>query len=49
MNEQARLGLSVGIPSAVTQTNAHAEGMEIVRLPAAIDAEAAVIDAISRA
>ena len=29
--------------AATTQTIAHAEGMEIVRLPAAIDAEAAVI------
>ncbi|CAN7213314.1 aminomethyl-transferring glycine dehydrogenase subunit GcvPA [Phenylobacterium sp. LjRoot219] len=32
--------------AATTQTIAHAEGMEIVRLKAAIDAEAAVIDAI---
>jgi glycine dehydrogenase subunit 1 len=32
--------------AAVTQTIAHAEGMEIVRQPAAIDAEAAVIGAI---
>lgn len=32
--------------AATTQTIAHAEGMDIVRLPAAIDAEAAVIDAI---
>jgi glycine dehydrogenase subunit 1 len=32
--------------AATTQTIAHAEGMEIVRLPAAMDAEAAVIDAI---
>ena len=32
--------------AATTQTIAHAEGMEIVRQPAAIDAEAAVIDAI---
>ena len=32
--------------AAVTQTIAHAEGMEITRLPAAIDAEAAVLDAI---
>ena len=32
--------------AAVTQTIAHAEGMEIQRLAAAIDAEAAVIDAI---
>jgi glycine dehydrogenase subunit 1 len=32
--------------AATTQTIAHAEGMEIVRLPAAIDAEAAVIAAI---
>jgi len=30
----------------VTQTIAHAEGMEIVRQPAAVDAEAAVLDAI---
>jgi glycine dehydrogenase subunit 1 len=32
--------------AATTQTIAHAEGMEIQRLPSAIDAEAAVIDAI---
>src|SRR6201994_1876943 len=32
--------------AAVTQTIAHAEGMEIQRLAAALDAEAAVIDAI---
>jgi glycine dehydrogenase subunit 1 len=32
--------------AAATQTIAHAEGMEIVRQPAAIDAEAAVIEAI---
>jgi glycine dehydrogenase subunit 1 len=32
--------------AATTQTIAHAEGMEIVRLPPAIDAEAAVIEAI---
>ena len=32
--------------AATTRTIAHAEGMEIVRLPAAIDAEAAVIAAI---
>jgi glycine dehydrogenase subunit 1 len=32
--------------AATTQTIAHAEGMEIVRLPVAIDAEAAVIEAI---
>jgi glycine dehydrogenase subunit 1 len=32
--------------AATTQTIAHAEGMEIVRLPAAIDAEGAVIAAI---
>ena len=32
--------------AATTQTIAHAEGMEIVRLQAAIDGEAAVIDAI---
>jgi glycine dehydrogenase subunit 1 len=35
--------------AATTQTIAHAEGMEIVRLPAAIDAEAAVIEAIDQA
>jgi len=33
--------------AATTQTLAHAEGMEIERLPAAIDAEAAVIAAIN--
>jgi glycine dehydrogenase subunit 1 len=32
--------------AATTQTIAHAEGMEIQRLPAAVDAEAAVLDAI---
>ena len=32
--------------AATTQTIAHAEGMEIVRLPAAVDAEAAVVDAL---
>jgi glycine dehydrogenase subunit 1 len=32
--------------AATTQTIAHAEGMEIVRQPAALDAEAAVIEAI---
>ena len=32
--------------AATTQTIAHAEGMDIVRQPAAIDAEAAVLDAI---
>jgi glycine dehydrogenase subunit 1 len=32
--------------AATTQTIAHAEGMEIVRLKAAVDAEAAVIEAI---
>ncbi|MDX9999480.1 MAG: aminomethyl-transferring glycine dehydrogenase subunit GcvPA, partial [Phenylobacterium sp.] len=32
--------------AATTQTIAHAEGMQIQRLPAAIDAEAAVLDAI---
>src|SRR5579885_2936021 len=32
--------------AATPQTIAHAEGMEIVRLPAALDAEAAVIEAI---
>ena len=32
--------------AATTQTIAHAEGMDIVRLPAAIDAEAAVLEAI---
>jgi len=35
--------------AATTQTIAHAEGMEIARLPAAIDAEAAVIAAIDEA
>jgi glycine dehydrogenase subunit 1 len=35
--------------AATTQTIAHAEGMEIERLAAAIDAEAAVIDAIDEA
>jgi len=35
--------------AATTQTIAHAEGMDIVRLPAAIDAEAAVIAAIDEA
>jgi glycine dehydrogenase subunit 1 len=35
--------------AATTQTIAHAEGMEIERLPAAIDAEAAVIEAIDEA
>ena len=33
--------------AAVTQTIAHAEGMEIARLDVAIDAEAAVVDAIT--
>ena len=32
--------------AATTQTIAHAEGMDIVRLPAAIDAEATVLEAI---
>jgi glycine dehydrogenase subunit 1 len=32
--------------AATTQTIAHAEGMEIVRLPAAVEAEAAVLEAI---
>jgi glycine dehydrogenase subunit 1 len=32
--------------AATTQTIAHAEGMEIQRLPAAVDAEAAVLEAI---
>jgi glycine dehydrogenase subunit 1 len=32
--------------AAVTQTIAHAEGMEIARLAAAVDAESAVVDAI---
>ena len=32
--------------AATTQTIAHAQGMDIVRLPAALDAEAAVLDAI---
>jgi glycine dehydrogenase subunit 1 len=35
--------------AATTQTIAHAEGMDIVRLPAAIDAEAAVVAAIDEA
>jgi glycine dehydrogenase subunit 1 len=35
--------------AATTQTIARAEGMEIVRQPAAIDAEAAVVDAIDAA
>jgi len=32
--------------AATTQTIAHAEGMEIVRLPAAVDAEATVVDVL---
>src|SRR5215213_1088370 len=49
VNRRERAVLSGGLHphyAAVTQTIAHAEGMDIVRLPAAIDAEAAVIDAI---
>jgi glycine dehydrogenase subunit 1 len=49
VNRREKAILSGGVHphyAAVTQTIAHAEGMEIVRLPAAIDAEAAVIEAI---
>jgi glycine dehydrogenase subunit 1 len=49
INRRGRAVLSGGLHphyAAVTQTVAHAEGMDIVRLPAAIDAEAAVIEAI---
>src|SRR5690349_2556029 len=49
VNRREKAVLSGGLHphyAATTQTIAHAEGMEIVRLPAAIDAEAAVIDAI---
>lgn len=49
VNRREKAILSGGLHphyAATTQTIAHAEGMEIVRLPAAIDAEAAVIDAI---
>ena len=49
VNRRGKAILSGGLHphyAATTQTIAHAEGMEIVRLPAAIDAEAAVIDAI---
>jgi glycine dehydrogenase subunit 1 len=49
VNRRNRAVLSGGLHphyAATTQTIAHAEGMEIHRLPAAIDAEAAVIDAI---
>ncbi|MBL8771079.1 MAG: aminomethyl-transferring glycine dehydrogenase subunit GcvPA [Phenylobacterium sp.] len=49
VNRRGKAVLSGGLHphyAATTQTIAHAEGMEIVRLPAAIDAEAAVIDAI---
>ncbi|HEY3697662.1 aminomethyl-transferring glycine dehydrogenase subunit GcvPA [Phenylobacterium sp.] len=49
VNRRKKAVLSGGLHphyAATTQTLAHAEGMEIVRLPAAIDAEAAVIAAI---
>ena len=49
VNRRGKAILSGGLHphyAATTQTIAHAEGMEIVRLAAAIDAEAAVIDAI---
>jgi glycine dehydrogenase subunit 1 len=49
VNRREKAILSGGLHphyAATTQTIAHAEGMEIVRLPAAIDAEAAVIEAI---
>jgi glycine dehydrogenase subunit 1 len=49
INKRGRAVLSGGLHphyAAVTQTVAQAEGMDIVRLPAAIDAEAAVIEAI---
>ena len=49
VNRREKAILSGGLHphyAATTQTIAHAEGMEIVRLAAAIDAEAAVIDAI---
>jgi glycine dehydrogenase subunit 1 len=52
VNRREKAILSGGLHphyAATTQTIAHAEGMEIVRLPAAIDAEAAVIDAIDEA
>ena len=49
VNRRNKAVLSGGLHphyAAVTQTIAHAEGMEIQRLPAAIDAESAVIAAI---
>jgi len=49
VNRREKAILSGGLHphyAATTQTIAHAEGMHIVRLPAAVDAEAAVIDAI---
>ena len=49
VNRRKKAVLSGGLHphyAAVTQTVAHAEGMDITRLPAAIDAEAAVIEAI---
>src|SRR6476659_8742388 len=49
VNRRKKAILSGGLHphyAATTQTIAHAEGMEIVRLKAAIDAEAAIIDAI---
>ena len=49
VNRREKAILSGGLHphyAATTQTIAHAEGMEIVRLAAAVDAEAAVIDAI---
>src|SRR5690348_2533422 len=49
VNRREKAILSRGLHphyAATTQTIAHAEGMEIVRQAAAVDAEAAVIDAI---
>ncbi|HEX5377501.1 MAG TPA: glycine dehydrogenase, partial [Phenylobacterium sp.] len=49
VNRRKKAVLSGGLHphyASVTQTIAHAEGMEITRLPAAVDAEAAVVDAI---
>jgi glycine dehydrogenase subunit 1 len=49
VNRREKAILSGGLHphyAATTQTIAHAEGMQIVRLSAAVDAEAAVIDAI---
>jgi glycine dehydrogenase subunit 1 len=49
VNRRKKAILSGGVHphyAATTQTIAHAEGMTIVRQPAAVDAEAAVIDAI---